>query len=178
MATTKRTKSASEISEGQARSLVKNYRYDQNRLNTKSMYHQFFDLQPYRKVIKRYTKTDMAPITFHRQSPEDSRAPIEGLLITTEKEGWFPFVAHGYADIEQGTLCQINLWDYNSDVIELYEGLDDIDIFERMNRELLAAERLVECKEGIVYAYDNLYGDLNVNGSVGEAPKITARIGR
>jgi hypothetical protein len=133
------------------------YQYDKDELNTESVFHQFIRLKEDHAVIKRYTKANIGTLSFFRYDPNNPKLRLTAMLKTTMHDNWYP--DNSYLVAEYGP-CNINLWNYNNDVIELYEDVDNVEQFERMNRVLFDNGVLVEYDPDVEYAYSNHDGAL------------------
>lgn len=111
----------------------------------KSSNHQFLEFSD--RVLKRYVKARLEPLTGWRLNPRNAVNPnerLEFLLATPEDNiDITPYDATGNA--EPTKLKQVKLT-YEDEVLELYTDLE-VRSFERMNRLLIENGLLIEYNE-------------------------------
>lgn len=107
-----------------------------------SVNHQFLEFSD--RVIKRYTKARLQPLTGYRLNPRNSVNPnerLEFLLATPEDNVQYT----PYGDGEPTKAKQVK-FTYEDEVLELYTEVE-VRSFERMNRLLIENGLLVEYSE-------------------------------
>lgn len=98
--------------------------------------HQFIELSD--KVVKRYVRTDIAPITGMRLDPVNPTIRLDWLLATPEENyDFIPFTS------EKTTQAVQKTFSYHEEVIELYSA-QEVRVFEQLNRQLIQAGKLKE----------------------------------
>ena len=93
---------------------------DMRLLRTNSRYNIYLDARDVKKVIARYIKRKISTAGFTRKDPLTGEI-VHGLLKSKLPNEYHPLTNPAIP------------WDYNSEVIELYEG-DHVERFEYLNR--------------------------------------------
>jgi hypothetical protein len=148
----------------QVEKLLSDYmQYDAQLLKTKSHFHQFIDYQD-RAIIARFVKTSIGIVAFKRQDLHNKSEVIIGMLKTTMPEDHIKFYLEPqpshvrFLDANREQMAQMivnaNLpFRYADNVIELYEGIDDVKRFMLLNSRLFDEDVLVEWSPDVEYAY-------------------------
>lgn len=101
--------------------------------------HQFLDLSD--QVVRRYVRTDIAPLTGYRLNPTNPTMQMDWLLATPEENyDFIPYTSEKTTQVVQKTFS------YHDEVLELYSD-KEVRVFEQLNRKLLQEGKLKEYTE-------------------------------